>query len=152
MTYWPVKNEDDLESLKAFLKENALPADDIRLEGNQFAIYRDSAGKMVGTGGLEFYGDYCLLRSVAVAPGYRGTGLGKEIVKDLISRAEVKSVWSISLLTETAQPFFEKLGFETVLREKAPKEIQASSEFSTVCPVSAVLMSLNVTHSKSQPG
>jgi N-acetylglutamate synthase-like GNAT family acetyltransferase len=144
MNYWPVNNQQDLEDLKAFLKESSLPADDIRLEGNQFAIYRDSTGKIVGTGGLEFYGDYCLLRSVAVAPELRGTGIGKEIVTDLITRAKDKSVWSVSLLTETAQPFFERLGFENVSREKAAKEIQSSSEFSTVCPVSAAFMSLNI--------
>jgi len=145
MTYWPVNNQHDLEDLRAFLKESALPADDIQLEGNQFAIYRDSSGKILGTGGLEFYGDYCLLRSVAVAPDYRGSGLGKEIVTDLISRAKDKSVWSVSLLTETAQGFFEKIGFQNVARDKAPKEIQSSSEFSTVCPVSAVLMSCDLS-------
>jgi amino-acid N-acetyltransferase len=80
---------------------------------------------------------------VAVALDRRGTGLGKEIVKDLISKAKEKSVWSISLLTETAQPFFEKLGFQNITRDKAPKEIQSTSEFSTVCPVSGVFMSLD---------
>jgi hypothetical protein len=38
MTYWPVNNQQDLEDLKAFLKESALPADDIEKEINSLSI------------------------------------------------------------------------------------------------------------------
>lgn len=142
ITNHPVLGEEDVELLKSFLKQNALPHDDIQLEGNQFFLYLD-AGTIVGSGGLEFHGDSCLLRSVAVAKEFRGDGYGKEIVEDLISRASARSS-SISLLTETAPAYFETFGFKKQLREDAPKEIKASSEFSSVCPVSAVFMSMKV--------
>jgi len=145
IAHHPVTNQEDLDTLKSFLKENKLPFEDVRLEGNQFFLYYDG-GKIVGCGGLEFYGDYCLLRSVAVANEFRGYGLGKEIVEDLISRAEDKNVRSISLLTETAEKFFEKnFEFKKRSRDDAPKEIKGSSEFSTVCPVSAAFMTLPIT-------
>jgi arsenate reductase (thioredoxin) len=44
------------------------------------------------------------------------------------------------LLTETAEIFFARKGYHTVDRKDAPAEIQASSEFSHLCPSSAVLM------------
>lgn len=144
LTSYPVLDQEDLLVLKSFLKENKLPFDDIRLEGNQFFLYVDG-GTIAGCGGLEFYGDYCLLRSVAVAKEFRGSGYGKEIVQDLISTATDKRSHSISLLTETAEKFFEKhFKFRKQSREDAPKEIRMSSEFSSVCPVSAVYMSLEV--------
>jgi len=140
----PVNGPLEFEELKAFLKANALPFEDVRIEGNEFVIYRDQSGKFVGTGGLEFHGNHCLLRSVAVSTEFLGSGFGKEIVRDLIQRATRRSSGSIFLLTETASPFFEKFGFKQLSREQAPKDIQSSSEFSSVCPVSAIFMSLSL--------
>jgi amino-acid N-acetyltransferase len=139
LTRSPVIDQEDLDLLKAFLKENGLPFEDIRLEGNQFFLYLDG-GTIGGCGGLEFYGDYCLLRSVAVAKEFRGEGYGKEIVQDLIARAADRRLWNISLLTETAESFFAKLGFKKQPREAAPDVIKTSTEFSSVCPVSAAFM------------
>jgi len=144
LTVNPVLDHEHLDSVRSFLKENKLPFDDIRLEGNQFYLYSDG-GTIVGCGGLEFYGDYCLLRSVAVAKEFRGGGYGKQIVKDLISKAAEQQIHSISLLTETAEKFFEKhFRFKKQSREDAPKEIRSSSEFSSVCPVSAAYMSFDI--------
>jgi len=148
LTSYPVVDGEDLLLLKSFLKDNRLPFDDIQLEGNLFFLYMDG-GTIAGCGGLEFYGDdYCLLRSVAVAKEFRGDGYGKEIVQDLISRATVRSLRSISLLTESAEKFFENhFEFKKQARENAPTEIKASSEFSSVCPVSAAYMTLQLPRS-----
>jgi amino-acid N-acetyltransferase len=150
LIYYPVNSDDELAGLKSFLRENALPADDIQLDGNEFAVYRNAAGRIVGSGGLEFYGNFCLLRSVAVSSEFRKQGHGEAITSDLINRAKEKSVTSVYLLTETAEKFFEKFGFRKQAREDAPKEIQGSSEFSSVCPLSACLMSL-IQISRSSP-
>jgi len=143
MTTWPVNSPEQLQELKEFLKSCNLPYEDVDLDGNLFILYRNNFGTLVGSGGLEFHGNYCLLRSVAVAPEFRKLGHGETIAIDLITRARDKGVQGIYLLTETAEKFFDKLGFEKQQREKAPNEITTSSEFSTVCPVSAVLMSIH---------
>jgi amino-acid N-acetyltransferase len=44
------------------------------------------------------------------------------------------------LLTETASEYFEAKGYERISREDAPAALSASSEFSHVCPVSAIVM------------
>lgn len=146
MTLYHITEQEEVEDLKVILKRNLLPCDDIQLEGNYFAFYRTELGSIVGSGGLEFHGHYGLLRSVAVASELRKKGHGEKIVTDLIARARERSVWSIWLLTETAQSFFKNLGFENKSREDAPKEIKYSSEYSTVCPASAELMSLTVSN------
>lgn len=138
---------EELGELREFLKKNKLPADDVRLDGSLYLLYRDPSGQIAGSGGLEFYGSYCLLRSVAIAEEFRNQGHGVTIATDLIKRASEQRLIGIYLLTETAEKFFGKLGFGTVPREKAPAEIMASSEFSSVCPVSAALMTIGIEKS-----
>jgi amino-acid N-acetyltransferase len=44
------------------------------------------------------------------------------------------------LLTTTAERFFPKLGFEPIVRDEVPASVQASIEFQSACPASAVVM------------
>jgi amino-acid N-acetyltransferase len=122
------------------LRSNELPYQDLDLTNSQFVSYHDKEGKMIGAGGLEFYSSYALLRSLVVKKNYRGSSVGTEIVNDLIKRAKNKPVEQIYLLTETAREFFLKRGFRDVLRENVPVEIKQSTEFASVCPVSAACM------------
>ncbi|HEU5289527.1 MAG TPA: arsenic resistance N-acetyltransferase ArsN2 [Cyclobacteriaceae bacterium] len=135
-----VGHNNSLDEIITILKNNNLPYQDIKLENNLFVSYRNEHGKVIGSGGLEFYSAYALLRSVAVDETQRGKSLGKEIVSDLIDRAKNKSIKEIYLLTETAHNFFLKNGFTDVAREDIPTEVKASSEFTSVCPVSATCM------------
>jgi amino-acid N-acetyltransferase len=137
-------NSDSLDELTIFLKANNLPYQDIQPGDHLFVVYKGEDGKLVGSGGLEFYGDYSLLRSIAVAENNRGRSLGKEIVRDLVDRARKRSVKKIYLLTETAPQFFDHLGFNTITRDQVPSEVKASSEFSTVCPASAICMVFSI--------
>lgn len=126
------------------LRLNDLPYLDIRIEMSLFNIYHDDANSVVGVGGLEFYGDYALMRSVVVDANYRQLSYGSKIVNDLLEKAKARNVKDLFLLTETAREFFLKHGFRDLPRDKVPLEIQASSEFSTVCPLSAAVMARSV--------
>lgn len=134
---------DSLEEVLDLLKESKLPYRDIALGNNLFIGLYDEKSNLIACGGLEFYGDYALLRSVAVAPSQRGKLLGKAIVGDLIARGKSKTVKSIFLLTETAENFFLNLGFQRVDRMSVPIEVHKSSEFSSVCPISAACLVLH---------
>jgi len=144
MALFLVHDQQDLSEVKDFLRANGLPSEDVKLEGSLFIIHRDANGKIIGCGGLEFHGSYGLLRSIAVASEFRRTGCGKEIVEYLITRATEKGLLGVLLLTETAPSFFEKFGFNNQSRDDAPVQIRSSSEFSSVCPVSAIMMSLSL--------
>ena len=61
-----VQDHQSLERLQRFLKDNKLPFSDLKLEGNHFAAYQDDSGNIIGSGGLELYGETGLLRSIAV--------------------------------------------------------------------------------------
>jgi amino-acid N-acetyltransferase len=129
-----------LQELKSFLELNKLPFTDLTLKGNVFWIYRDPQGNMVGSGGLEMYGDVALLRSVAVGQAERSKNLGSQIVHDLLRHAKESGIKSVFLLTETAHHFFLKKGFTDLSRDEVPSALKESSEFSFVCPASAKCM------------
>jgi len=77
--------------------------------------------EVVGTVGLEYFGAYALLRSLAVAPAYRGRGLGRRLVTRAVEAAMERGVEGIFLLTVTAQDFFARLGFRVIGREEVPR-------------------------------
>lgn len=135
-----IKDKERLEEVITLLKKSKLPYQDVKLDNNLFVSYHSPGGELIGTGGLEFYSNYSLLRSVAVDETQRGKALGKHIVGDLISQAKAKSIKEVYLLTETAHDFFIKLGFKDVPRSDVPSEVTASTEFTSVCPVSAACM------------
>jgi amino-acid N-acetyltransferase len=95
---------------------------------------------VLGAVALERYGDVGLLRSLVVAPAYKHRGVGRALVHAIEQLARGKGLGSLVLLTETANEFFGALGYQAGKRSDAPPIVQASSEFSFVCPVSAVYM------------
>src|SRR3989304_2917757 len=67
--------------------------------------------RVIGSAGLELYGDVALLRSVAVDEGFRGQGLGRRLVTAALANARRLGVREGALLTTSAAPFFRRLGF-----------------------------------------
>jgi amino-acid N-acetyltransferase len=128
------------------LKASNLPADDLDFNKDLLVGYFEG-NALVGTGGLEVYGEYGLLRSLSVKLGIRGKSVGTNITEYLIDEAKLRKLKAIYLLTETAHGFFLKRGFTDIPREQVPAPLKASSEFSTVCPATAVAMVLNLSES-----
>jgi amino-acid N-acetyltransferase len=139
-----VKTEKELNSLRDFLRTNQLPADDLKITDSIYLTYYNSDDVLVGSGGLEFYGDKALLRSLAVSQAMRSQSLGKQIVDELIQQVKETGKNEIYLLTTTAYFFFLKFGFIEVQRVDVPEEVKASTEFSQICPASAHVMKLTV--------
>lgn len=97
-------------------------------------------GRIAGTAGIEVYEDGCLLRSVAVRPEWRGTGLGRALVERALESAHEAGAARAYLLTLTAEDWFPRLGFTTVARDDVPAGVRESGEFREACPASAIVM------------
>ena len=129
----------DLEAIRALLERDALPASDLDTSRPQFLVA--CAGvDLLGAGALEPYGEAALLRSLIIAPAWRGRGLGHQLVKALERRARAAGIGELVLLTQTAEAFFARLDYRPIGREQAPAAVQSSREFRTLCPASAVCM------------
>jgi len=99
-------------------------------------VARDGSG-IVGSVALEVYGADALLRSLAVSRERRNEGLGQRLTASALDLARSRGVERVYLLTETAAPFFRRLGFRDVARADVPEAIRGSLEFATLCPASA---------------
>lgn len=77
--------------------------------------------RLLGCAGLEIHGTDGLLRSVAVTGSQQNRGAGASLVEAAEAQAGKLQLTALYLLTTTAA-------------------IQASREFSTLCPASAVCM------------
>jgi len=116
-----------------------LPTQDLPLLLDNFFVTTEN-DKLTGVIGLEIYGQYGLLRSLAVDATVRNIGVAGNLLHSIESLAVDKNLKAIYLLTETAQDYFDRKGYEHVARMDVPEEIKGSSEFSHVCPDSAIAM------------
>ena len=122
------------------LTEAGLPSSDLtaaHLE-NFFGCGPTSAPD--GVVGVELYESVALLRSLAVSAKCRGRGCGTALVARAERLAQSQGAKDVYLLTNTAERFFERLGYARVQREAAPVAIQRTQEFSTLCSSSSTLM------------
>lgn len=95
---------------------------------------------IVGCVGAERHDEALLLRSLAVGEAFRGRGIGAALVRAVENHAADGGAMAIYLLTETARDFFLRHGYELIDREAAPSGIRASTEFTSLCPSSAICM------------
>jgi arsenate reductase len=128
-----------LPELRAALAEAGLPPIDPMSPAvfHRFAI---TGGQTVGYGGIEGSGKDRLLRSLVILPAFRGKGFGAAAADRLERIAGNAGATRLHLLTMTAAPFFEKLGYVTRDRMSAPGAIAVTSEFATLCPATARYM------------
>jgi len=129
----------DADSIRALLAASGLPTSDLVTAQPEFVV-ACAGTDVVGAGALQRFGAAALLRSVAVVPDLRGTGLGRLLVQELERRARAAQVRELLLLTETAKDFFQHQGYSAIVRQAAPQALQATDEFRTLCPVSATCM------------
>jgi amino-acid N-acetyltransferase len=130
---------DDLEAIRSLLDSVSLPSVDIEKHLSNFFVLQNEA-EIIGTIGMELYGDTVLLRSLAVKKDFQNKYYGQRLCKRLISKARKLDVINIYLLTEAAVGFFSKEGFQKIGRDVVPPVIRQTYEFSTLCPESAFCM------------
>lgn len=136
----------DLSAIRTLLERSGLPTGDLESTQPEFAVIRHE-GQVVAAGALQRFGTAALLRSVVVAPARRGGGLGRSVVSELERRVRATQVTRLVLLTETAADFFARQGFRTIERGSAPRDMQASEEFRSLCPSSAICMAKDLADS-----
>jgi amino-acid N-acetyltransferase len=127
-------------AVKRLLVESGLPAEDITVQHLQHFFACGPGRDLEGLVGLELFGEVALLRSLTVASGRRGSGLGSRLVEHAEHYARDRGVKSLYLLTMTAEAFFLRRGYARLPREKAPDAIRNTKEFGGICPLSSAFM------------
>ncbi|MDP2884781.1 MAG: arsenic resistance N-acetyltransferase ArsN2 [Ignavibacteria bacterium] len=134
----------ETDAIRSLLEKSELPTESLGKNTTEFFI-AESVGGIVGIAGFEFYGSDALLRSVAIPADLQNKGIGSGMVDWMLAQAKTRGTRRIVLLTDTAQKFFERKGFEVTDRSAIRNEaMTSSSEFTDACPVSAVCMILHL--------
>lgn len=130
---------EDRAALVSLLQSQKLPTEDLPAVPEDFFIATEE-DKLVGLIGLERYGTHGLLRSLVVHPDYRNRQIAERLVEHLEETATASGITSLYLLTQTAEKYFRRKGYQTITRSNVPPALVQSSEFSHVCPASATVM------------
>lgn len=86
-------------------------------------VVASSNGRIVGCGALHFYGPASAeIRSLAVHPEFKGSGVGRQLVQALEDEARRHGMRTVFAFTYVPG-FFSKLGFEEVERERLPAKV-----------------------------
>ncbi len=134
----------DLPAIQALVTHCGLRTDGLEcLTDHCLVAISDS--QLAGTIALEPCGRLGLLRSLAVAPDWRNQSIGRTLCRKMIHHAHLAGVEELYLLTMDAERYFAALGFQRIERDKAPAPIQATTQFRTSCPKSAICMAREIT-------
>lgn len=84
----------------------------------RYYVVAEVAGAVAGFAGLSAYGDEAYVQTIAVAPGHQRTGLGTQLLVDLLCQARGRGARSAGLEVRadnaTAQRLYAGFGFEAV--------------------------------------
>lgn len=146
LTGFHVAAADDHDRIVELLRVNQLPTEDITAEKlRHFLVCEANGTGLAGCVGLEVFDDAGLLRSLAVASGARSKGLGSAALSEIEATARSAGLTRLYLLTTTAADFFERHGYSRADRTAVPTAIAACSEFTSLCPASAICMTKDLT-------
>lgn len=137
----------DLPALLDLLEDSSLGAAgaEDRLAQTLVAPARSPGAGLAASACLMGLGEgLCLLRSVAVDPQVRGSGLGTLAVAAALRKARLSGLSVVHLFTEGAEPFFQRLGFARTDRGTLPPSVAGSPQALEECAATAVTMTLRL--------
>jgi N-acetylglutamate synthase-like GNAT family acetyltransferase len=140
----------DRGTIRALLDAERLPSSDLATSG-VVLIAAKARDRLVGCVGVEPHGDAGIIRSLAVAPEYRGRGIARRLVSHAEALASEGGVRCLYLLTEGAAEFWSKLGYAILSRTQAPSSVRASAEFASLCSASATCMKRSLLGPMTKP-
>jgi N-acetylglutamate synthase-like GNAT family acetyltransferase len=110
----------DVAELTAFLSTADLTLAGLDDPGVSLWVLRDGSGALVGSTGFELSakGADVIVRSVAVGPERRGTGLGTKLAAHALDEARTVGATRAWLFSRRSGPFWQKLGFEPADRDE----------------------------------
>jgi amino-acid N-acetyltransferase len=135
-----IRRQPPRSAAVALLQAEGLPASDLTDAQLEHFFFSGSDGSPTALVGLEIYGSDALLRSLVVSAKGRTRGTGSALVRHAESYSASRNVQTIYLLTTTAEAFFGRLGYQRIDRTVAPRSIQSTQEFASLCPASSAFM------------
>ncbi|WP_078556160.1 GNAT family N-acetyltransferase [Bacillus alkalicellulosilyticus] len=125
-----IAEEKDLLPIQRLVAKAGLEEKGIEHQINDFLVIEDSNQQIVGTVGIERLGEDGLLRSLVIRSENLDAKVSLEFLEVTLAFAKRQKVKNLYLLTKSALPIFEYLGFEEIPGESIPAHIENSQHFS----------------------
>lgn len=136
----PIYQNPSKSDVKTLLATYGLPNEDLEFNNLDTFFGCSIDGIFVGLVGVELMGSVGLLRSLVVQEKRRGAGYGKALVEVAERYAMENGVAWLYLLTNTAEEFFFRLGYQGIDRTGVPDAIAQTQEYRHLCPATATVM------------
>ena len=145
MTLTPVeKGSSAFAAFEVALMAAGLPVSDLDADNALYFAFGHGEDEPLAFVGMIRFDREGLLRSLVVPQTQRGQSHGTYAVDAVAQFAGRQGVHRLWLLTTDAERYFIRQGFRIVQRKDAPAAITGSSQFSSTCPDTAVLMCLTL--------
>jgi glycerol 3-phosphatase-2 len=132
----------DAGAIGSLLQQAGLGADGVedRIQGTIVSSDISGSKEIDATGCVQTEAGFGILRSIAVRKPLEGKSLGMLTVAAAMARARSQGVRHVSLFTETAAGFFERLGFRRVDRGELPEPVRNSAHAAEECAATAAAL------------
>ena len=127
-----------LQEVEKLLLTVNLPIEGVKENFSNFFIAKKQ-NMILGVAGIEIYEEVGLLRSVAIKPSSQKQGIGQMMVNKIEEFAIKEGVKNLYLLTDTAEPFFLRLNYQKISRNRTDSRIKQTIEFTTICTSATVM-------------
>jgi N-acetylglutamate synthase-like GNAT family acetyltransferase len=129
----------DVEGIRTLLESSGLSAEGLETRLSDTLVTGPADGPDA-TACLVHIEGHGLLRSVAVRAEVRRCGLGLLAVAAAVAHGRNRGDRTVTLFTESAGAFFERLGFQAVARSELPEPVASSPQATEECAETAVPM------------
>jgi len=130
----------DRERVETLLGAESLPTDGLKIEDTLVAL---NGTEITGVVALERHGPAAMLRSLVVDPARRRQGIGFRLAAGALEVARWSGIGEVHLLTEDAQRFFTRFGFEPVSGQLTRGAVAESALVANQCCTTATAMRLS---------
>jgi amino-acid N-acetyltransferase len=128
----------DLPVIEKLLVDSDLVPVELAANLDRFLVAEQ--GEIIGVIGSEYAEEAVLIRSVAVRPTVRNSGVASALLQKALVHAKAAGCKVAYLFTNTAAEYFSHRGFQVVPRSKVSTKLLASPAVTVCCCATAVAM------------
>lgn len=133
----------DFAQIHELLQQNGLPTAGVDPVTGKYYVAKST--ELIGVVGTECYGASAMLRSLAVKPQCKKSGVAKALISKALDILKSDAITDVYVITNTAEKYLNRFGFVKVDRSEVPATVLNTSALGDACPASSTHMHLRIS-------